>query len=442
MPSAPSWRLTLVLFTLTSAVEALIFGHLEAFTPLYLRELGVPPAQVPAWTGVLPALGFVLGLPLLPFWGVWAERYGRKPVIVRSAFVHALMFGLIAASQDVYQLAAARLLSGLALGNTGVMIALQAELTPPPRRSSAVALITAGFPLGMAVGPWLGGEVAGTWGVRRLLALDAALTALLGVVLAVVLREPPRPRRAASSSPWQAAWAALRDVVAEPRVRPVFAVYLLGALAVSTANPFVPLRVQELYAGPEPAAVIGRVLAGAGVAMALAAAAWGRVADRIGPLGPLRAALAGAAAAFALQAAAPSLVLLAGARTLQGACQAGLAALSAAALALYSPPERRASILGLSLLPAQLSWFLGPLLGGLLAQGGSAAVFYGAAALALAGAAVAARVRAPAGAEGAAAPQPADGRGEVSGVVGDATLPALRGPSGDGGSAGMAGQVP
>lgn len=381
---ATSWRLTLALFTLTSAVEALIFGHLEAFLPLYLQELGVPPEAVPAWTGVLPALGFVLGIPLLPFWGVWAERFGRKPVIVRSAFVHALMFALIAASRNVYQLAAARFLSGLALGNTGVMIALQAEITPPERRSSAVAMITAGFPVGMAVGPWLGGQVAGAYGIRTLLALDASLTAVMALVLTAMLVEAPR-RRAASAAPARAALAAVRDVVALPLVRRLFAVYLLGALAVSAAGPFVPLRIQELYAGADPARAIGSVLSAAGVVMAAAAAAWGRLADRAGPLRPLRVALLAAAASFWGQAAAASLGALAAWRVAQGACQGGLMALAAAALAAYSPPERRASILNLSLLPAQLSWFLGPLLGSLASRGGLPAVFVCAGGLALAG---------------------------------------------------------
>jgi MFS transporter, DHA1 family, multidrug resistance protein len=60
----------LVLFVIAGVVEAQAFGHLSAFTPLYLDTPGVPAQQIPTWTGILSALGFVIGLPLLPFWGV------------------------------------------------------------------------------------------------------------------------------------------------------------------------------------------------------------------------------------------------------------------------------------------------------------------------------------------------------------------------------------
>src|SRR5207245_4347416 len=79
------WVAVLALFGVTSLVEALGFGHVIRFLPLYLREVGTPAAQVPVWTGLFSALVYVTGLPLIPFWGVWAEKYSRKAVIARSA---------------------------------------------------------------------------------------------------------------------------------------------------------------------------------------------------------------------------------------------------------------------------------------------------------------------------------------------------------------------
>lgn len=67
------WRVLLLLFTLAGVVESQAFGHLNAFTPLFLQELHVANAQIPAWIGILASLSFVVGLPLLPFWGVWPD---------------------------------------------------------------------------------------------------------------------------------------------------------------------------------------------------------------------------------------------------------------------------------------------------------------------------------------------------------------------------------
>jgi hypothetical protein len=61
------WRVLLILFVIAGIVESQAFGHLSAFTPIYLDTLGVPPAQISTWTGILSSLAFVIGLPLLPF---------------------------------------------------------------------------------------------------------------------------------------------------------------------------------------------------------------------------------------------------------------------------------------------------------------------------------------------------------------------------------------
>src|SRR5574338_52052 len=97
---ANNWIVLLLIFTLAGVVESQAFGHLNAFRPLYLQELGVPIANIATWTGILASLAFVIGLPLLPFWGVWADRYSRKLIIVRSAYVEGVMFTVVAFSPN------------------------------------------------------------------------------------------------------------------------------------------------------------------------------------------------------------------------------------------------------------------------------------------------------------------------------------------------------
>src|ERR1700686_3005626 len=89
---ASGWSPLRVLFGIASTIGAFSVSHVFRFLPLYLGTVHVPPAEVPAWTGYLNAAFFLFGLPLVPFWGVWAERYGRIPIIARSAFVEAVVF--------------------------------------------------------------------------------------------------------------------------------------------------------------------------------------------------------------------------------------------------------------------------------------------------------------------------------------------------------------
>lgn len=363
-PHRNNWVALLSLFVLAGVVESQAFGHLGAFTPLFLQELNVPTAQVPAWTGILSALGFVIGLPLLPFWGVWADRYGRKLIIVRSAYVEGVLFTVAAFSPNVWVLAVSRLLSGFVLGNTGVMLALLADVTPRRRLGLAVGIASAGFPLGSAIGPYFGGLIAQGPGIRTLLFIDAGLSALMGVVLTLLVREEPRVVEAGASA-MRLLRAAVRHVLASPRVVQLFILYFVAQFGMSLATPFVPILIQHLYLGPAQlvAGVIGMTLTAAGVAMAVTTPLWGRLGDLVGRWRVLPVCLLALCIGLAAEALAPALASLQGAIFGIGLFQGALGTTIIALLALLAPEERRAPILNFALLPSQLSWFLAPITG-------------------------------------------------------------------------------
>src|SRR5438445_9424049 len=89
---ASGWIMLLVLFGIASAVEAFTVSHVFRFMPLYLATVHVPESEIPAWTGYLNAAFFLFGLPLVTFWGGWAERYGPIPFIVRWDYVETCEF--------------------------------------------------------------------------------------------------------------------------------------------------------------------------------------------------------------------------------------------------------------------------------------------------------------------------------------------------------------
>lgn len=367
-----NWHVLLVLFVLAGIVESQAFGHLTAFTPLFLQELRVPPARVPSWTGIMSALAFVLGLPLLPFWGVWADRYGRKLIIVRSAYVEGVVFTVAALSPNVWVLALARLLSGFVLGNTGVMLALLADVTPRRRLGLAVGIASAGFPLGAAIGPYFGGLIAQGPGIRALLLMDAGFSALVGLVLTLLLREEPRVV-AAGASAMRLLRVAVRDVLASPSVVRLFIVYFMAMFGISLASPFMPILIQRLYQGPEPlvAGVIGTTLTLAGIAMAITTPIWGRLGDIVGRQRVLPVCLFALFAGLTAATLAPTLFALQATVLGVGLFQGAVGTTIIALLALLAPEERRAPILNFALLPSQLSWFLAPITGaGLVALAG------------------------------------------------------------------------
>ena len=148
--SGQDWRILVAVFWVTSMVEGLGVSQIFALLPTYLRQMGVPDSQRLTFIGVFSALIFVVGMPLVPLWGAWADKYSRKVVIVRSALVEAVVFTGVALSREPWQLALSMLLVGFQLGNTGVMLAAIRDVSPlvrllAPRllRSALVLLLVA-----------------------------------------------------------------------------------------------------------------------------------------------------------------------------------------------------------------------------------------------------------------------------------------------------------
>lgn len=355
------------LFAATGFVESLAFGHMGAFLPVLLDELAVPREAAPRWIGILSALAFVIGLPLLPFWGVWADRYGRKLIIIRSSVAGALMFALAGASRDVWMLAGARLLGGFVLGNTGVMMAVQESITPPQRLGRAVSLISAGSPVGMAIGPLLGGAIVTAYSVRFLLIVDAVLTAAIALALAFLLKEEPRERHG-NVSTWAGIVHSLQAITRNRSIRVLYVATFAGALGVSAAQPYTPVLLQRMVAGQQLAGVIGVVFTVSGLAMALLTPVIGWGGDRAGHLRVWRWCFGLAAAGLAGQMWAGTPVEVTVWRSVQAGAMGGAGALGMVLLARHSDQAARTPVLTLSLLPNQLAWFLGPLLGALLAS--------------------------------------------------------------------------
>src|SRR5688572_5767924 len=163
-------------------VEGAGVSQIFALVPSYLREMGVSEADRLTFVGLFSSLIFVVGMPLVPLWGVWADKYSRKAVIVRSALVEAVVFAGVALSTEPWQLALSVLLIGFQLGNTGVMLAGIRDVVPRARLGTAIATFGASGPIGFAVGPILGGFIVDGLGMP----LAAAFFAAAGLSLLTV----------------------------------------------------------------------------------------------------------------------------------------------------------------------------------------------------------------------------------------------------------------
>jgi MFS family permease len=382
---ASGWIRLLVVFGIASTVEAFTVSHVFRFMPLYLATVHVSPAEVPAWTGYLNAAFFLFGLPLVPFWGVWAERYGRIPIIARSAFVEMVVFAVLWLAQNRWQAAFGLLLVGFQLGNTGVMLTALRAVTPHGRVGFAISLFgvtpSLGFALGPAVGGWLVDH--GLLNLHTLFALDAAMSLTAGVIVLAFAREGRRSPGPPGSAT-QLALGALRMALTGRVTLIVFGVFGLAYFAQQIANPFLPLLVLRLIGGASGAAgQIGIVFGASALLGALLSPLAGAAGDRYGFRPLLAGACVLAAVSLAGLAAAPNLFWLTVGAVALGAATATAVSMVFALLATAVPEERRATTLNLVLLPIYFSSIAGGVVGALLVRNGLNTVLLTGAAISL-----------------------------------------------------------
>ena len=382
---ASGWIRLLVLFGIASTIEAFTVSHVFRFMPLYLGTVGVAPAEVPAWTGYLNAAFFLFGLPLVPFWGVWAERYGRIPIIARSAFVEMVVFAVLWFAQNRWEAAFGLLLVGFQLGNTGVMLTALRAVTPQGKVGFAISLFGVTPSLGFALGPAIGGALVdrGVLNLHTLFAVDAAMSLAAGILLLAFAREGPRPP-APTGSATRLALGALRMALTGRVTLIVFGVFGLAYFAQQIANPFLPLLVIRLHGGTAGVAgQIGIVFGASALLGALLSPLAGAAGDRYGFRPLLAGACVLAAASLGALAVAPNLVWLTAAAVALGAASATAISMVFALLATAVPEERRATTLNLVLLPIYFSSVAGAIVGAQLVRGGLDTLLWTAAAVSL-----------------------------------------------------------
>jgi DHA1 family multidrug resistance protein-like MFS transporter len=368
-----SWIWLLGLFSLGNIIESLFFGQLRAFTPIYLPDLGVAQSDVALWTGIIAAVTGLVGIPFLPLWGALADRYQRKPVIVRSYLVYFLIVAILLPARNIWTFLIGRSLTSLALGNSGLMMTTLAERTPANRQGLAFSLMTSMGSVGVFLGPLVGGPIVDHAGFRVMLAVDGGL--VLVVVLAMVFGYSDHFKGTDRGPLLKMAVDSVRIILNSRRLLSLFPALFLLFAGRAIAQTYVPLAIQQIYTGADIGTVIGLILGASGMVALIISPLFGVLADRFGYW---RMLLIGAVAEVVLwpvPAIVKGIVPFAFAWALINGLSAAVFAISFTVMARSTTEAVRGRVMSFAYLPTNLGSFLGPAIGSMVTQASIFTVF-------------------------------------------------------------------
>ena len=352
------------------AAQFLTLGGMTAvlpLVPLYLQQIGVTdPAVLRYWTGAIGSAPFAVAVFSTPLWGAMADRFGYKPMVVRSVFGIALSTVGMGFAGSPLALLGWRGVQGAVSGVFPAAVALVSALTPEARLSRSLAMLQTARAAGALCGPLIGGILADLVGIRGLFFGVAAIAAAIGAVCSAVIVEPPRG--AAQSAAAAEAALGWRDLLRARPLLGMLALLVLFQAAIMCAWPTLALFVEHLGVGREAVATTtGLLVFAAGLPMTLAATTWARLGQRIGVARALTASLVLTGLANVAVGATGRITAVFALRALAGLAMAGFVPLAFEWMNAQTPPSARGRMAGLGSTAMMVGNVLGPLAGGWLA---------------------------------------------------------------------------
>ena len=216
-----------------------------AFLPLIVQAMGVE-RNLELWVGAMMFGYFGVSCVFTPIWGVLADYYGRKSMVLRAGFGMFAGFALLSTISDPLPFLCILVLIGLANGFVPAGQALVATTTPHNRLGGALALTQAGAAAGTLLGPLAGATLIAVLPDMQWLFAFTAAAMLAASVLALrnVREHHARPAHALRID-LAADIARLRVV---PGLKLLYYLQMLFAFSVFGAQTVVSMFTMQLVA--------------------------------------------------------------------------------------------------------------------------------------------------------------------------------------------------
>ncbi|WLE61306.1 MFS transporter [Burkholderia plantarii] len=378
--NARYWKRNLAVCVFGSFTTLVSLSMLLPFLPLYVEQLGVTnPAGIVQWSGVAFGATFFGTAITAPLWGRLADRYGRKPMLVRAAIGMAVVMSLIGVAHSVTELVVLRLAAGLIGGYASASIVMVGTQAPRERAGWALGVLSTGALAGNLIGPLVGGFLPALVGIRGTFFVGGAVIAVAAVATIALVREDfergvdGRARRDAAPGAH-----ATRPALERAALGALLVTAMMVLLANMSIEPIITVYIGQLGVPHDHLArTAGIVMAASALGSMITAPRLGALADRVGGWPVIVGCLLVTGVMLLPQAFVTQWWQLALLRGLMGMSIAGLLP-SIAKLVRHAVDEHRSgSVLGY-LQSAQFSGqVIGPLIGGQIgAHVGLHAVFF------------------------------------------------------------------
>jgi MFS transporter, DHA1 family, multidrug resistance protein len=361
MMSKEVWRSNLYVIAISEFIVLMGFSLFMPFLPLYMRQLGnLGQEQAAVWVGI--ASGFA-GLAMFissPFWGMLADRWGRKAMLLRAQFGGAICIGLMAIAPNIYMLVGLRIVQGLFTGTVSAASALIASKTPKEKLPFSMGILMAGVLCGQTLGPLIGGLASDHFGYTMTFILTAILLSAGGLIILFMIKEDfHRPEKDQNTS-----LNSMLRLAGSRQILPLLLVLAALSIGPQITSPVTPLIIEKMNSTGSAATSAGLAFALLGIVAAISSLVFSRIHRRFEIRNILVFCCIGTGLLYILPIFANSTTQLVAEIALTGLLNGGIVISSNSLVSLSVPLTQQGIAYGLSQSATSLGGGIGPFIGG------------------------------------------------------------------------------
>lgn len=280
--SGINWKQNLFVIWLSQFLAMVGFGCCMPFIPLLLKEnLHIDDENL---RGVYVSIYYLAGMLSLciatAVWGMLADRFGRKLMLLRASYAAAFFYPLLALAPNFWVLATIRFVCSFFSGTVNPAQTLLIATTPPEKHGFVLGLLSTATSSGNMLGYLLGGVIVHYYGYTTAFFSCGAIylaSALLVQFFAKDDFNVKLVKKKREKSRYK-----FREV-ATPAVLWILILFLFFGVANRLVQPYMALLVEKVHGFSGAAFYTGIVSAAASLGGFLSGLCVGWLCDRLAP---------------------------------------------------------------------------------------------------------------------------------------------------------------
>lgn len=359
------WKRNLVVCWFGMFVSSIGMSQLAPVLPLYIKHLGVEnTALIEQLSGLAFGITYIISAVFSPIWGLAADKFGRKPMLLRASLGMAIVIFTMGFAQNAYELIGLRLLQGVITGYGTACTTLIATQTDKEHAGWALGTLSTANISGSLLGPMIGGFIGENLGLQNVFFLTGFMLLIAFITTALFVKES-FIRQTKKVLSVKEIWSGIPE---KGLTIIMFVTFFVLTLGLYSVEPIITVYVNQISRNTSHVALFaGMAFSASGLASIIAAPRLGKISDKIGPQKVMLAALIVAGLMFIPQAFVRNPWQLTMLRFLLGLATAGLNPSVNTLVKRITPDHLTGRVFGFTMSAGYLGVFGGSVLGGQVA---------------------------------------------------------------------------